>query len=526
MSAPEYSIAVRAPGGTWERLGSGAMSAAVPRGITHVHGPRGPETLSCELGRGIRAALPDEMPFTEVIGTLGNVPVFSGRWMRAPRTRGQDASVRPVGEGWMTSHLQDYPIDREWVITDLSRWVDSRTLSGANLTNHTMAGNASVTGGQINLGWKHGEYVKAQAWLGVTLDLGPSNTAKRFVMNVGAKDVSSGIQIYVRAHPNPDGGLAGGNDAYTVSLDLIPVTSSGTFATPHRYVSVFLYNAGMGAGEITGGLERTLIIKSLSIFTNTAYESGAASALKASTVVSDVLDLAPKISTDRSGITTTTFNIPAYGTGGRRAIADIVNDVNAYHQWQFYGTPDPNPRPIYRPVPTTPTWVVSETMAYEYEDAGANEGAEIIDTCILQYTDATGVPMEYIATAANTVFAKVGYSRAKVLQARSRLTPAAAQQIAQAYVAAHQTSPFKGKIRIRNKIMRASDGALVDVGLITANDGVIISGELDPALGTPGRLGIIQKVTYNHDELTADLELDSSRTYIDAVLSRLAIVVR
>lgn len=529
MRAPKYDIVVRAPGGSYERLGSGQMSTAQPENIRHVHQlPWGPTQLSWTMHRDNDVSMPDEQPYTEVIGLLDGVNAFSGRQMRAPRSKGQESILSPAAEGWGVSHLNDYPIDREWAISDMTRFVDARSSPVANLAlNRTMASaQVNVGDGAITLMNPSGTALATDSLSGVYIDLGPNNIAKRAIVVFESSNNTASHKLQVQDGPTSDPWAGGATGNISVLNNAGPTgTLRLTFAGPTgRYVHIF--NQLIAA--YTPGADVWFKIKSVQIFTSTAYESGDASALKASTVIGEALTsgAAPRISSDQSGIQATSFNIPAYGTSGRRSIADICNDVNAYHQWQLLLTPELVPRPIFRPVPTTPTWVINEVDAYEYDDAGANEGAEVIDTCIVQYQDAAGSPLEAIATASGTILSKAGYSRARVLQARSKMTPASALQLAQAYVAAYQTSPFKGKVKVKGTITRWADSAPIWVGLITAGDAVLVAPEVNTNTGFQGRVGIIQKVEYVHNDLTADIELDSTRNYMDVIMARLAIVVR
>ena len=525
MPGPELSIAVKPPGGAWDRL------SGVPEGYTHTHElPGGPANASWTQKRDARSHDPQHLPFTEVASLIGGVNAWNGRMMRAPRSRNMESIVSPVAEGWWTSHLNDFPIDREWVISDLSQWVDTRSYPDTPLNSFMANGQVQAGDHGILLSYPNGVPILAGSWLAATIDLGPNSRAKTISVDLATSFNTSQTSWYIRGHDTIPGITSGSTQEDLPSHSAIAISAFASittgglqqFTTARRYVTIFLYTPT----AYTPGADVWVRITGARVVTSTAYLSGQASALKASTVLSEALALAPRISTDLSGITATTFNIPAYGSGGRRSIADIANDVNAYHQWQPILTNDPLPRPIFRPVPTTPTWVVHESDAYEYDDAGANEGAEVIDTCIVQYSDASGVPAEAVATTSGAILSKVGYSRARILQARSRLTAAAALQLAQAYLAAYQSSPFKGKVRIRGTITRYADGARIPVGLIPAGDAVVLGAETNPNTGAPGRIGIIQKVAYRHDTLEAELELDSARNYMDAILARLAIVVR
>jgi hypothetical protein len=141
---------------------------------------------------------------------------------------------------------------------------------------------------------------------------------------------------------------------------------------------------------------------------------------------------------------------------------------------------------------------------------------------------ATAVAAHYAAktTAEPSIIGQRGYTRTKTIQARSRLTPTAAQQIALAYLNATQTPPLKGNITVRGTIGAYGTGARIPVGCIQPGELVMLGNETHPTTGAKGRAGQIASVSYDHNTQTANLTLDSRKDYIDQLLERIGLYGR
>ena len=71
-----------------------------------------------------------------------------------------------------------------------------------------------------------------------------------------------------------------------------------------------------------------------------------------------------------------------------------------------------------------------------------------------------------------------------------------------------------------------SDGAKVPLALVPAGDAILLGAESDPDTGGRGRIGIISQIDYEHDNLTANLTIDSPKDFLDALLERMGVSVR
>lgn len=127
-----------------------------------------------------------------------------------------------------------------------------------------------------------------------------------------------------------------------------------------------------------------------------------------------------------------------------------------------------------------------------------------------------------------TIVDRWGFKRTKVLDTGMTLTPAAAQQIADTFLAAHRTTPLKGTLTITGdgRAWRTPSGAglAVDELLSCTGDLVRMRHLVDPDTGKLGRLGRIASVDYDAAANTAQVEIDSTNKNFEALLARLAIL--
>lgn len=531
VPAPECCISVKGLDGSWSKLGSNQSRGVVPEGVAWSHElPGGPSTLSFTLKRDTRVAWPDLTPFTPVYATVGGVRAWSGRVAQTPTTRGASSEINVVCQGWW-HHLADDPIDKTWVVTDLSRFKDMRAAPGAVLGsgNHYANADINVGSGEISLMNPTGLTLALNDRNGAFLDLGPNNTASRVIVTYtssnNAANTSLAVGTGTTASPTAVGHAGGGGGVVIANNAGASGTARVTTLTPAnaRYVLLYLITT---TGHVTGANE-WFKITSVQVFTDAADESGDASALKASTVISEALTLGADSdvfnTTDTSGVTTTSFNIPEFYTPNRMAITDTIEAVNAYHGYQAYTTPDPTPRLIYRAIPTTPTYVLNDSDGYEFQNASANDSSEIYNRVRLHYTNGDGTPAEVTVTPTtdNTFPGKRGFTRTKIIEVRSKLSSAAATQIAQTYLDSATSAPLKGTVTAKGYITRYTDGARIPVGCLQAGDVLLLGNESDPETGAKGRMGQIAAVTYNHDDLSAQITLDSRKNYLDNLLARI-----
>lgn len=397
------SVEVQRRDQTWEKVGSGLSRGVVPEAIQYSHAfdgsIGGPQTASFVLHDKAHRSRPDLEHFTPVVIKDGVVPVFSGRVIRTPEVRGEQYQRSVEVQGWK-EHLKDNPLDKVWVVSDLSKWQDGLSMTGGSATPASYSKGVSQFSGDqyaVTLSGGRAAYATTlKCWGQAILDLGPNNVAKRIVATYAGDVAGAGTNaiLYARSGQYPDLLNPGSyTDAFSDNtITTAPETSAGTFSTGYRYVILGVYYAGVSAAL---GSDYWLRFTDIQVFTDTADESGNESILKASTVIGETLTAkCPLISSDQSGITATSFVIPEFHTGlpGYMYPNEILEAVNAYHGYQCLLSNDATARFKYRAVPTAPTYAVGKSDGYSFENPGTYDGSEVYSQVIASYTDAAGVP--------------------------------------------------------------------------------------------------------------------------------------
>jgi hypothetical protein len=124
--------------GGWVKLGtqSGGGRGVVAESI-RLEGDRGEGgclSASFRLKQDPRWIATQMEKATPIVVMDGAEAIWSGRIAETPMTFGEDdIEVGVNAQGWW-QHLKDDCTDREWVVSDLSRWVDARSSSAAVLT--------------------------------------------------------------------------------------------------------------------------------------------------------------------------------------------------------------------------------------------------------------------------------------------------------------------------------------------------------------------------------------------------------
>ncbi|MCW2922269.1 MAG: hypothetical protein JWL76_2143 [Thermoleophilia bacterium] len=330
--------------------------------------------------------------FTPVVIKDGDEHVWSGRIIAAPTTFAEDAEVVVQCQGW-GQHLKDDCTAREWVIDDLSRWVDLRTLEGAPLAQATSQWDVKVDGGAIVLTqpWPNANSVwAANSWCGVTLDLGPNNVAGAISIDWTSSNNTPNSHLYAATHSSPHWGVGTRSDAFnfTNSGAGAAGTTSGSFAVPQRYVTIFVYQDV----NATYGAEVYFRFSGVRVFTDNADRSAGASILKSSTIISETLDAcAPLISPDRSKIAATATNLPNFpGSPGWKYGNELIDAANAIHGYVARLSPDPVPVFEFQPQPTDYSFAVGASE-YTLLEPAAQDGRGVFSRVISEFEDAAGV---------------------------------------------------------------------------------------------------------------------------------------
>lgn len=331
-------------------------------------------------------------PFTPIVFRNGDTDVWSGRIIATPTTYGeQDVEVMIECQGW-GQHLKDDCTDREWVVRDMSRFVDGRQHLNADLGFYNLNSQVTIDTNNITFSIGQGQAIVTSKSLGeAVLDLGPNNGVKRIVITYTTSN-NWGASCYLYARTNSVGTWTTGTDP-TSTFPVTPIGAGGTYAatftTGQRYLIIFPYWVGATA---TAGGDCWIKISDVQVYTDTADESGNASALKASTVISEALDAcAPLINSDRSKIATTSTNLPNFpGSPGYRYTNELIDQANSIHGYIARLSPESLPVFGFQPQPTDYTWAVGASQ-YTLLEPAANDGRGVANRVISEFEDAAGV---------------------------------------------------------------------------------------------------------------------------------------
>ncbi len=383
----DATVRLQALDGVWETCGVDRLAGIVPENISCTANEWGSEKASFDLRRDPGGIYPDLTAFTPVDIEVGGTKVLAGRVSSTPSRDGSDSVVNVQCEGWQY-HLDDDVYERRYVIGSMGEFVDYRSKYYAAL-----GAGAALAGAQVQadanalvMTIPGGVTFTNSAYAGVMIDLGPFTTAQRIVMTWSAYGADANISIIARA--SADDGWSSSSDAISTTLVAGPTTSAGTFGTPGRYVTLFIFRNGV-TGAPAAGTDWWAKVTDVKIFASTAYESGNASILKASDVVSDALGRATLFLTDTTGVTATSFSIPEYAPDAPRTPREHINAVNAYHAWRAQVTVDR--RLIFQAQPSAPLFEAGEWSGCEIADASMNDGDEIYSRCIVEATGPDGV---------------------------------------------------------------------------------------------------------------------------------------
>ena len=376
----------------WEQVGTGQFQGITPENINLEADTWGPSNATFDLRREPDAPALDLSAGAEVEVHVAGVNVWDGFVSSTPKKRG-DLVVSVVCRGWQ-DELDGRIFTAGYVHTTLSDFKDARsfvdTTLGSSAGLFAAAPSVSTDKG-ITLMWPKSTVVAAHGKAGAILDLGPGLTGKRVVVTWESSNNDASTQAVVAGSDAAAGPSTGTSleDIITVGLASgASGTSSASFTTARRYISFRIQDTGSGH---TPGSDVWFKVTACKVFADTAYESGDASILKASTVVADALSKGTlALSSDRSGIDTTSFSIPDLWPDPKGVTArELISKVNAYHNWT--AKLEPGRRFIFAARSTVPRVKVGEWSAMpDDEDASSNDITDIYNHCRAKSTDAGG----------------------------------------------------------------------------------------------------------------------------------------
>lgn len=401
----DAAVRLRVLDGTWETAGTDRASGIVVQGLELDWDTWGPKAASFDLKRSPNSPWPDLAAFTDVEIDVGGVQVWKGRVRETPTRDGADQSMNVQCEG-MQAHLDDDLLVPAYVHTRLSDYKDTRSFVDTILTRFKTNGSVQASDGAIVLGFPNGASVTTGDAVGVTFDLGANASAKRMVLTFENQGVAAGTySLYVVGTDTPADLIIGGENAIgALDPSSAGLTQAGSFSTARRYVTVLLYR-GIG-GTVTETIDRLVRVTGLQTFTDTAYESGNASTLKASQVVTDALARGTiLLSPDRSLVSTTSFSIPDFFTLEQRTPRETIEAANGYHD--YVTKVDEQGRAVFAAKPASPLLEVGEFTALETASSSQNSGTDIYNRCIVTGQASTGEPVTVERSASQQVGAVV-----------------------------------------------------------------------------------------------------------------------
>jgi hypothetical protein len=387
--AKDLVIIATPPGGTITQIGSDYARGVWVEDASWEHSivDHGALRAQFTLRRVPERDWPDLQPFTPIGIMKSGAVAWTGRVQETPTMRGMENMITVQCEGW-PMHLKDDALQKLFVHNDMTAWVDARTKNVSAASWRPNGYEVDVGSGAIRIGVA--TVGGADTLGGVVFDAGPFSTIKSAVVTY----IGGGVANLDLRIAGTDGS-AGGALADVANLDPTPIATATTtvvnvFPTAHRFVHIYARSvAAVAAGDTAW-----VSISNIILFADdTAYRAGAVSVLSASQIIAAALPYAPKVSQSTTGITTTSFGIPHF-TGPATAPADYIDAANAYHLYQWFLKDDAAGGPpslVFQPIPTSPTLVANVGGAsIVFEDASRNDGGDIYNRVLVDYTDASG----------------------------------------------------------------------------------------------------------------------------------------
>ena len=520
-----YQLLVRPPGGAWGVLGRDLSPGVVPEGLTCTADQAGPRDLSFSLARDTRVPWPDLTPFTDIeVHTDTAGLVWGGRvWQGTPGARD---TIGVTARGWQ--YLLDDTVTRKtYVRNGTQGFTDIRTgPGGASLDLSIFRPESdfvATAGNVIQLTLPAGSrniYETAQ----VILDLGDADAKQVSITWDGPVNGNANVQLVVQGYDDAawtTGGLNLSGTPAATSAITADGTHTGTFTTAKRYVGIGL----QASTTFTLGSTVTLRVLEVKVSSDTTWVDGSGVvSLLASDVVTDLHGDLPWVDADTSLIDTTATAIPHLTTeGGYETPRQVLARANAYHD-NLLGV-DALKRVFFRARPATPLVQIGDDTGATYADAG-DSGDSLYNEVVVTGTQPDGAPLNETRTATSPLLDLNGYTRTMVLTNQARLTQAAAQVIGDAWLERRKDRPTAGSVTINGPgaATMVTSGATVHPAELLRYPGELIrvGDRWSPDDGANARDGVIAQVSWNGDDDSAQVTLDTPRDHMDVVLTRFA----
>lgn len=386
-AGPEVVVRLQALDGTWETCGVDRLTRIFPENVSLSSDSWGPKTASFDLRRDPTLPWPDVIAFTPVKIEVDGQLVWSGRVAETPSREGAETVMTINCEGWQ-HHLDDDMLDKLWVCADASRWKNFAEKLEADPASFPASWTVETGNGAIKMTWpaEHKPYGGAL----VFFDAGPNGKIIKMTWKRSASAWSGNNALYVQ----------GFNTLYSIvsstSLGVQTAVTdnagSVTFTQPFRYVA-FRMDANSWGSAST--VDSWVSFKDVVVYGSSSFESGGASTLKASSVVSDAATLrAPLLSTNTSMVSPTSFSLPEYAPDAPRTPREHINAVDGFHGWTK--KVDAFRRMNYYPKPSRAKYEAGEYSLKESSDSAGSAGADIYNRVIVTGQDAASNPVSVV----------------------------------------------------------------------------------------------------------------------------------
>jgi hypothetical protein len=386
--ALDYSIRIQPDGETWEDMGTGRWAGVVPENLNLTANAWGADQATFTMRRPDGMAMPDLTAFTPVDIEIAGDVVWSGRVRETPTTIDGYAVVC---EGWQY-HLDDDVYYAMYVHNRLPDWADIRSNVDHVVASYPAQGFVRNEVGGVVLGWPT-DGVAPLASVGVYIDLGPDPRAwcERCEIEFdgsygdgnGFMDIMAGTTFL---------GFDGGTDAG--SLTGVPPgwTRRGLTASQRcrywhlRYRRTAAFDFG---SDIYVKIRNAWLMREAD-WDNPVATLGA-SAFFANTVIKDALTFAPHLSTDESLILAPAYQLPAYGTRGYKTPREVMEGVNAFHNYDL--RLDPERRIVFQPLPAQALFETGSWPGALFTDASMNSSQDVVNKVTVEGSDPLGLPL-------------------------------------------------------------------------------------------------------------------------------------
>jgi hypothetical protein len=127
--------------------------------------------------------------------------------------------------------------------------------------------------------------------------------------------------------------------------------------------------------------------------------------------------------------------------------------------------------------------------------------------------------------AVPTLVNRRGFRRAKIVDVGMPITTAVLQQLGDAYLLNHHTTPFSGSLRVTGerdvRYLLGHAGAKPELLGWDVGELLLFLHLIDPDTGAVGRAGRVTACSYDHASRSATLDIDNSRSNFEALQARL-----